>query len=155
MLAAGLVATAGVLALAACGGGGTTIVTPAPGPTCLPTSVNSALVYPAPGAIGVPDTITQIVVAVSTPLPNNVYNLQLESTSFSGGIAQTGNYLVQIAASQLPAGSKPATFANPTYEQVQLQTAFAPATQVSGIGINVPVSSCTPLAIPGATFTTQ
>ncbi len=148
-------AGASALALAACGGGGSTIITPTPGPTCLPNTIQSALVFPAPGSTAVPDTIAQIVVAVSSPLPNNTFNLELQGPSFTNGSVQTGNDLVQIAASQLPPGSQVPTFANPTYEQVQLQSAFQPATQVTGVGINDPLSACTPLAIPGAAFTTQ
>ena len=148
-------AGASALALAACGGGGSSIITPTPGPTCLPNTTQSALVFPAPGATAVPDTITQIVVAVSSPLPNNTYNLELQGPSFAGGAAQTSNFLVQIAPSQLPPGSQVPAFANPTYEQVQLQSTFQVATQVTGIGINDPLSTCTPLAIPSATFTTQ
>lgn len=150
-----LLAAGSILALAACGGGSTGIVTPTPGPTCLPTSLNTALVYPAPGATAVPDNIAQIVVAVSTPLPNNAYNLQLSSPSFTNGTAQTGNFLVQIAPTQLPPGSLTPAFANPTYEQVQLQSAFAPTTSITAVGINNPFSNCTALAIPGASFTTQ
>ena len=148
-----VVAAGAVLAFAACGGGGGSSVTaPTPGPTCLPATLNAALVYPAPGATAVPDNLAQIVVAVSTPLPNFTYNLALAGPTIN---TQTYYTLAQIGASQLPPGSHAPTFANPTYEQVQLISSFPPGTQVTAIGINDPSSTCTPLTIPGATFTTQ
>lgn len=148
-----IVALGALLAFAACGGGGGSSVTaPTPGPTCLPTSLTAALVYPAPGATAVPDNLAQIVVAVSTPLANNTYNLALAGPNLS---SQTYYTLAQIAASQLPSGSQTPSFANPTYEQVQLIAPFAAGTQVTAIGINLPSSNCTPFTIPGATFTTQ
>ncbi|HVA26951.1 MAG TPA: hypothetical protein VNF68_02160 [Candidatus Baltobacteraceae bacterium] len=144
----------GTLALAACSGsGGSTFVNPTPGPTCGPVGITSQLVYPAPGATAVPDATAQIVVAVSSPLPINTYNLALIAVS-NGSSAQTANYLSQIAASQLPAGSASTTIVNPTYEAVNLIATLPAATQIQ-VALNIPNSTCTPLNVPGATFTTQ
>ncbi|MEO9263653.1 MAG: hypothetical protein ABI282_06130 [Candidatus Baltobacteraceae bacterium] len=152
----GLLLGAATLALAACnsnnGGGG--LVGPTPGPTCGPAGLSSQMVYPLPGATNVPDTTTELVIAVSTPLANNTYNLALTGTNnFS---SQTGNPLAQISASQLPAGSGPTTIVNPTYEAVSLINSLPAATQIS-LFLNIPndPNNCTPQTIPGASFTTQ
>jgi len=141
-----------VLALVACGGN-PSVANPTPGPTCGPTSVSAQLVYPVPGATAVPDTITQIVIATSPALPSNSYNLSLSGSNGFG--SQTANYLVQIAANQVPPGSASVSFANPSYMSVQLVSAFPSAQPITTIAINNPLSNCTPLTIPGASFTTQ
>ena len=140
-------------ALVACGGGGTTVSGPTPGPTCGP-NVQSQLIYPRPGATAVPDNIAQIVVAVSSPLPANTFNLALTALNNGGGTAFTANPLAQISASQLPAGSATATIPTPTYESVNLISVLPSATQIQ-TGLNLPSSNCTPQNIPGGTFTTQ
>jgi len=144
-----------VIGLVACNGSNPS-VNPTPGPTCNP-NVTSQLVYPAPGATGVSATISEMVVAVSSPLPANEYNLQLTDNA-NGAIAQTANFLNVIPASQLPAGAAPTTIANPTYEAVGLVTSlyanFPPGATLQ-TSLNVPTTSCTPLTIPGGTFTLQ
>ena len=140
------------LALAACGGG-TTVTGPTPGPTCLP-NVQSQLIYPRPSATAVPDNLSEIVIAVSSPLPINTFNLALIALNNNGGSAQTANALAQISANQLPAGSATATIPTPTYEAVNLIAQLPSATQIQ-TAINLPSSNCTPLNIPGGVFTTQ
>src|SRR5271166_2044985 len=134
--------------LGACGGsGGSGFVAPTPGPTCGPVGVTSQFVYPASSATSVPDATAQIVVAVSSPLPINTYNLALSFNNGASG-SQTANYLAQISASQLPSGSATTTIVNPTYEAVNLVASLPPATLVQ-VALNVPSSSCTPLNVPG------
>jgi lipoprotein-anchoring transpeptidase ErfK/SrfK len=140
------------LALVACNGGGNSFTAPTPGPTCNPGTTAEQLVYPAPGATNVPVSTTQIVIAVNTPLPNYTWNLALTD---SAGTAYTANPLTIIAASQLPSGSASTTITNPTYESVQLVQQLPASTTFTAIAINNPNSYCTPLTIPGATFTTQ
>jgi hypothetical protein len=150
------VAVLPAIGLAACNGS-TPNVNPTPGPTCNP-NVTSQLVYPKPGATGVPANLSEIVVAVSSPLPANEYNIQLTNVTNTGNLSQTGNFLNVIPASQLPAGSAPTTITNPTYEAVGLVNSlylnFSPGTQLQA-ALNVPTTSCTPLNIPGGTFTLQ
>lgn len=144
------------LALAACGGGGGGGVSPTPGPTCGPIGIASQLIYPAPGATNAPDAPPQIVIAVSSPLPINSYNLAIFNASTGSGTT-TANYLAQIQASQLPAGSGTTTISNPTYEAVNLVNPltanFASGTTLQ-TAINDPSSNCTPQNVPG-TFTIQ
>ncbi len=144
-----------VIALVACSGNNPS-VNPTPGPTCNP-NVTSQLVYPAPGATNVPATISEIVVAVSSPLPANEYNLTLTDNA-NGTAAQTANFFGVISASQLPAGSAQTSISNPTYEAVGLVTSlyanFPPGATLQ-TALNVPTTSCTPLTIPGGTFTLQ
>ncbi len=138
-------------ALAACGGG-TTVNQPTPGPTCNPSPATAyQLVYPAPGATAVPITTQQMVVALNAQLPNYTWDLTL---TYSAGTAYTANTLAPIAASQLPPGSATTTIPNPVYEQVQL-IAQLPSAVTLQVGLNNLSTNCTPLKIPGATFTTQ
>ncbi len=150
----GLALGSGVL-LAACGGG-TTVTGPTPGPTCGPANIQSELIYPQPSATGVTDNLAQIVIAVSSPLPINTFNLALTALNNGGGTALTANPLAQISASQLPAGSATATIPNPTYEAVNLIANLPSATQIQ-TAINDPgnPNNCTPQNIPNGTFTTQ
>lgn len=145
-----------VIGLVACNNGNT-VVGPTPGPTCNP-NVTSQLVYPAPGATKVPATISEIVIAVSSPLLANTYNLQLTNTANTSNVAQTSNALNTIPASQLPTGSAPTTIPNPTYEAVGLVNSlyvnFSPGTQLQ-TAINNPSNNCTAQNIPGGTFTLQ
>ena len=146
-----------VIGLVACNGS-TPNTNPTPGPTCNP-NVTSQLVYPAPGATKVPGgAIGEIVVAVSSPLPANEYNIQLTNTADTSNVAQTANFLSIISASQLPSGSAPSTIPNPTYEAVGLVNSlyanFNPGTQLQ-TALNVPTSNCTAMTIPGGTFTLQ
>ncbi|MDQ2865957.1 MAG: hypothetical protein M3R51_06995 [Candidatus Eremiobacteraeota bacterium] len=142
-------------ALAACNGNnsGGGYVGPSPGPTCGPYGISSQLIYPPAGATGVSDSIPQMVVALSTPLPINTYNLALTGNNFS---SLTANYLSQISASQLPSGSATTTIPNPTYEAVNLIAALPSATQIS-VALNIPSdpNNCTPQNIPNGTFTSQ
>lgn len=144
-----------VVGLVACNGSNPN-VNPTPGPTCNP-NVTSQLVYPAPGATNVSGTIGEIVVALSSPLPANEYNLQLTDNA-NGTVAQTANFLSVISASQLPPGSAPTSISNPTYEAVGLVTSlyanFPPAATLQA-ALNVPTTNCTALNIPGGTFTLQ
>jgi hypothetical protein len=139
------------LALTACGGGGGTIVSPTPGPTCGPVGITSQLVYPAPSSTVSAATTSEIAIAVSSPLPLNTYNLALIA---SGGTGYTYYPLAQISASQLPAGSAATTIPNPTYEAVNLVSELAGATKFQ-VAINLPSSNCTPQNVPGGTFSTQ
>ena len=150
-------AALGTVALAACGGGnGPTYVGPTPGPTCGPTGIQSQLIYPAAGSSGVSDSLAEIVVAVSTPLPINTYDLALIALNNGGGTAFTYNYLSQINSSQLPSGSGSTTIANPTYEEVNLVSTLPTATQIQVALNNVyDPNNCTPLNVPGGTFTTK
>jgi hypothetical protein len=145
-----------VIGLVACNGG-SSVVAPTPGPTCNP-GVTSQLVYPAPGATNVSATISEIVVAVSSPLPANTFNLQLTNTANANNVAQTSNPLNVISASQLPAGSASTTIPNPTYEAVGLVNSlyanFSPGTQLQ-TAINNPNNNCTAQNVPGGTFTLQ
>lgn len=141
-----------VIALTACGGGGSPVA-PTPGPTCGPVGITSQLIYPAPGSTAVPDAQQQIVIAVSSPLPINTYNLALINPPNTQPFSYTRNPLAQIQASQLPAGSGSTTISNPTYEAVNLIASLPAATQIQ-TAINDPNSTCTPQNVPG-TFTTQ
>jgi hypothetical protein len=149
LLLAGVLAA---LALVACNSGNNTISAPTPGPTCSPGTTAEQSVYPAPGATNVPLTTTQIVIAVNTPLPNYTWNLALTD---SAGTSYTANPLTVIGASQLPTGSASTTIPNPAYESVQLIQQLPASTTFTAIALNNPNSYCTPLTIPGATFTTQ
>ena len=146
-------AALGAVALAACGGSSGSNAVPTPGPTCGPVGIQSQLIYPAPGATAVPDATAQIVIAVSSPLPINTYDLQLTALNNGGGTALTQNPLAQIQASQLPAGSGTTSISNPTYEAVNLVNSLPAATQIQ-TAINDPSSNCTAQNVPG-TFTTQ
>ncbi|MDP9111054.1 MAG: hypothetical protein M3M96_05440 [Candidatus Eremiobacteraeota bacterium] len=139
-------------ALAACGGGGgiSTPPTPTPGPTCAPNLV-SQLIYPNPNGTPAPDALTQMVVAVGSPLANNEFNLVLTAGSSQ---ANTANFLGQITASQLPPGTATTTIPNPIYEAVNLISTLPAATTIS-VAINDTFSNCTPLNVPGGTFKTQ
>lgn len=145
-----------VIGLVACNGGNT-VVNPTPGPTCNP-NVTSQLVYPAPGATKVPATISEIVIAVSSPLTANTFNLYLYNVASTANAAYTSNPLTVIPASQLPAGSAPTTIPNPTYEAVglvqSLYANFSPGTQLQ-TAINNANNNCTPQNIPNGTFTLQ
>lgn len=149
----GLALGGGLLTLAACGGG-TTVTGPTPGPTCGPTNVQTQLIYPQPGATAVPDSLSQIVIAVSSPLPINTFNLALIALNNGGGTAFTANPLAQIQPSQLPAGSATATIPTPTYEAVNLIATLPSGTQLQ-TAINQPNSNCTPQNIPSGIFTTR
>jgi hypothetical protein len=137
-------------ALAACNGG-TTYTGPTPGPTCAPGATAYQLVYPAPGATAVPVTTQMIVIALNEQLPNYTWDLSL---TYSAGTALTANTLAPIAASQLPPGSAKTTIPNPVYEEVQLVSQLPSGVQLS-VGLNNLSTNCTPLKIPGATFTTE
>lgn len=149
----GLALGTGVL-LAACGGG-TTVTGPTPGPTCGPAGIQSQLLYPQPGASAIPDNLSQIVIAVSSPLPINTFNMALIGNNNVGTLL-TANALAQISASQLPAGSATATIPNPTYEAVNLIATLPSGTQFQ-TAINDPSNpnNCTPQNIPNGIFTTQ
>ena len=138
------------LGVAACNNG-STAVGPTPGPTCGPAGIQTQLLFPNPAGTPAPNTIPQIVIAVSSPLPNNEFNLYL---TYNGGSAYTGNYLGQITAGQLPAGSATPSFANPIYEAVNLISNLNGASTYS-VAINDTFSNCTPQNIPNATFHTQ
>ncbi|HET9029013.1 MAG TPA: hypothetical protein VFN49_02465 [Candidatus Aquilonibacter sp.] len=145
-----------VIGLVACNGGGSTISGPTPGPTCGP-NVTSQLIYPAAGSTVSSSNVSEIVIAVSSPLPINTYNLALLGQNNGNVQSQTGNALAQINASQLPAGSGSTTISNPTYEAVNLinplSAVFSSGTTIQ-TAINLPNSTCTPQNVPG-TFTLQ
>jgi hypothetical protein len=136
-------------ALAACGG--TNVSGPGVGPTCAPGATAYQLIYPAPGATNVPTTTQQLVIALNQQLPNYTWDLAL---SYSAGTALTANTLAPIAATQLPPGSATTTITNPVFEQVQLVAPLPSGVQLT-VGLNNLSTNCTPLTIPGATFSTQ
>lgn len=142
-----------VVGLVACnGGGGNTIVTPTPGPTCAPgTTVQ--LVYPIPGATGVPDSPQQIVFAAASPLPASYNAVLNNANTLNGNQAYTAATVKVIAASQVPTPSATPSFANPTYESVTLLSGFTSA-QTIYVWLNDTANNCTPLG-PVGSFTTQ
>jgi hypothetical protein len=151
VLAASAVAAIG---LTGCNGGsGTTNFNPPP--VC--GSVTSQLVYPAPGATGVSPAISQVVVAVSSPLqPVGQWNLALTNVATGTG-ALTLNSLQVITAAQLPAGSASTTISNPTYESAALSSSLY-TNFTAGTTIQVSLNyngDCTPINVPGGTFTLQ
>jgi hypothetical protein len=139
-------------AVAACGGGSPSAAAPTPGPTCGTSAQQVQLVYPAPSATGVSDNLPEVVVAVNPALEAGLWNLAFAQNNVLVG--QTGYYFNQISASQLPAGSAPTTITNPTYELVPLSSNLG-AKQTYQTALNIPLSNCTALVIPGGTFTTQ
>jgi hypothetical protein len=139
------------VAFAACGGGSSN-VTPTPGPTCSPgTSVQ--MIYPIPGATGVPDAPQQIVFAVGTALSSNwdAY-LAPSSNGSNGGYT---NSVQTITASQIPSPSAKPSFANPVYQSVTLSGSLAPPTGATWyVWINDLSGNCTPMG-PLGSFTIQ
>ena len=145
-----LFAAAGMVALAACSGGGTTIVAPTPGPTCSP-GVTYQMIYPIPGATGVPDNPQQIAFAVSAPLSG--WDLYLNNVNSLSGSSYTIATTETISASQVPQPSATPSFANPVYQSVTLAGGFTSG-QTIYVWLNNVNSTCTPLG-PVGSFTTQ
>ena len=140
------------LAVAACGGGGSTYNAPTPGPTCAPGE-NVQIVYPIPGATGVPDATAQIVVAVASPLPG--WNIWFQSSStYSPYAGYYSGAFSTIGPSQVPTPAATPQIANPVYQSASLGNGSF------GSGVNVYLwlnngnSNCTPLG-PLGSFTTQ
>jgi hypothetical protein len=142
------------VAFAACGGGSTN-VTPTPGPTCSPgTTVQ--MIYPIPGATGVPDAPQQIVFAVATPLPN-IWNLYISNASNGNGSVNgyTAAGFQTISASQVPSPSATPSFANPTYQSVTLTGSLGPPGGTEWwVWVNDSAGNCTPMG-PVGSFTIQ
>lgn len=145
------------IGLAGCSGGSNSVVSPTPGPTCNP-NVTTQLVFPAPGAASVSPAIPEIVIAVSSPLPANTYDLTLTNVANPSNASETYNFLTVISATQLPAGSATTTIPSPTYEAVGLVNSlfvtFNAGTKIQ-TALNNRTSTCTPVNIPGGTFTLQ
>jgi hypothetical protein len=139
----------GVSFLAACGGGGNAgppaVVLV---PCALPTGTLVALAYPEPGATAVPTNAGQVVLAVSSPLPNNwQVVLQLPYGDFFEAV------LNPIAPSSIPTPYAVPTFASPTYQSSGL-TGPLPAGTLIEVLLNNEASDCNEFS-PVGSFTTQ
>lgn len=139
------------MAIAACGGGGTTIQAPTPGPTCSPGETVQ-MIYPIPGATGVPDNPQQFVFAVALPLPDT-WNAYINNTNSLNGSAETVAGMETIPASNVPSPSATPTISNPYYQSITLTGGFTSGVTVY-VWLNNESSNCTPLG-PLGSFTTQ
>jgi hypothetical protein len=142
------------IAVAACGGGGgSTYSPPTPGPTCAPPSgVQWQLIYPAPGATKVPDALSELVFAASSPLPSS-WGAAVNTSSSLNGSVPTYNGLQTISASQVPTPSATPAFANPVYQAIPLVNSL-PSGATIYVWLNNTASNCTP-AGPLGSFQTQ
>jgi hypothetical protein len=141
---------AGISALAACTSGGNASLAPVASIPCVvPSGTLVALAYPAPGATHVPDSPGQVVLALSSPLPNT-WQVLLELPN--GSLGSEG-LLNPIAPSAVPTPSATPTFANPTYESSGLTTGL-PANTLVTVLLNDQSSSCNQYP-PIGSFTTQ
>jgi len=140
-------------AIAACGGG-TTVVTPGPGPTCSPGETVQ-MVYPIPGATGVPDNPQQIVFAMASPLPSS-WDLAINNSDvLNANTAFTIAGMQTITAGQVPSPSATPAIPNPVYQSVTLASGFTSG-QTIYVWLNdrAAANNCTPLG-PLGSFTTQ
>lgn len=140
----------GTLALAACGGSGSTLVGPTPGPTCSPLGQYQML-YPKPGATGVPDNPQQIAFAATTALSG--WNLFLNNANTLNNSVTTIATMQTITAGQVPSPSATPSFANPVYQSVTLVGGFSSG-QTIYVWLNNLNTNCTPLG-PVGSFTVQ
>jgi len=138
------------LALAACGGGSSSVVAPTPGPTCAP-GVQYQMLYPIPGATGVPDNPQQIAFAVGAPLPG--WNLYLNNVNSLNNSVSTLATMQTITAQQIPQPAATPSFANPVYQSVTLSGGFSSGQTVYVWLNNLNSLTCTPLG-PVGSFTT-
>jgi hypothetical protein len=140
----------GVAFLTACNGGGNagppafTAI-----PCTLPSGTLVALAYPEPSASAVPTSPGQVVVAVSTALPNT-WQVVLQ---YPGGYLGWEGLLNTIAPASIPTPYAVPTFANPTYQSSGLTSALPPNTTVNVL-LNNQGSSCNQFPQIGS-FTTQ
>ncbi|HTU71374.1 MAG TPA: hypothetical protein VMF11_13775 [Candidatus Baltobacteraceae bacterium] len=139
------------VAIAACGGGGTTIQAPTPGPTCSPGEAVQ-MVYPIPGATGVTDNPQQFVFAVASPLPNT-WNAYINTSDSLSGSVQTYAGMETIPASNVPSPSATPSISNPYYQSITLTGGFSSGETIY-VWLNNESSNCTPLG-PVGSFTTQ
>lgn len=141
---------AGAAALAACNnGGGTNLPVLTLIPCTLPSGTLVALAYPEPGATAVPTSPGQVVIALSTPLPNT-WQVVLQ---FPYGPPAWEGLLNPIAPASIPTPYAVPTFANPTYETSGLTSALPPNTTVNVL-LNNQASACNQFPQIGS-FTTQ
>jgi hypothetical protein len=141
---------AGIAFLAACNGGGNS--TP-PAQTLVPCSLPSgtvvALAYPEPSATAVPTSASQVVFAVSSPLPSSWQAV----LAFPNGALVPEALLNPIAPSSIPTPYAVPTFANPTYQSSGL-TGSLPSGTLVQVLLNNQASSCNEFPQIGS-FTTQ
>jgi hypothetical protein len=143
-----LIGTAAVLA--ACNGGGNASYPSVVSVPCVvPSGTLVSLAYPAPGATHVPDSPGQVVLALSSPLPNT-WQVLLE---LSNGSLGSEGLLNPIAPSSVPTPYATPTFANPTYETSGL-TSGLPANMLVTVLLNDQSSNCNQYP-PIGSFTTQ
>jgi len=141
-------ALVGAAALAACGGGNSTVPAQPVVQCTYPTGTQVALAYPAPGATAVPDNPGQIVIAASPALPNT-WQVAL---AYNGFIFYE-SVVNPIASSAVPTPYATPAFAGPTYESSGLGGSLPAATTVTVL-LNNEASSCNSYPSLG-TFTTQ
>jgi hypothetical protein len=140
----------GVAFLAACNGGGSTLQPQLVLIPCtLPSGTLVALAYPEPGATAVPTSPGQVVIALSTPLPNT-WQVVLQ---YPSGYLGWEGLLNAIAPASIPTPYAVPTFANPTYESSGLTSALPPNTTVTVL-LNNQGSACNQFP-PIGSFTTQ
>jgi hypothetical protein len=141
----------GVAFLAACNSGTTTYAPPSYTviPCTLPSGTLAALAYPEPSATAVPTSPGQVVIAVSTALPNT-WQVVLQ---FPSGYLAWQSLLNTIAPSAIPTPYAVPTFANPTYESSGLTSAL-PANTTINVLLNNQGSICNQFPQIGS-FTTQ
>jgi hypothetical protein len=140
----------GVSLLAACSGGGNAGPPAfAAIPCTLPSGTLIALAYPEPSATAVPTSPGQVVVAVSTALPNT-WQVVLQ---YPGDYLAWEGLLNTIAPASIPTPYAVPTFANPTYQSSGLTSALPPNTTVNVL-LNNQGSSCNQFPQIGS-FTTQ
>ena len=155
------VAAAAVLAavIAGCNSGNTTTNV---APCGTPAGMQAQLVYPAPGSTGIPDNVSQIIVATNSTLPPDWQG----GTGWDVLLAYaynpaygSGHYGLGFTAAATPFPSPTATpsFANPTYWSSTITYSNAPnlppASQIT-VELNDLNSTCYPGVTIG-TFTTQ
>ena len=140
----------GMAVLAACSnGGGTNVPVLTLIPCVVPSGTLVALAYPEPGATAVPTSPGQVVVAVSSPLPNT-WQVVLQ---YPGGYLGWEGLLNTIAPASIPTPYAVPTFANPTYASSGLTSALPPNTTVNVL-LNNQASVCNQFPQIGS-FTTQ
>ncbi len=116
----------------------------------LPTGVQVALAYPAPGSSSAPDAFGQIVIAVSSPLPNWTADILYPNNQLVYG----STALAVVSPSAIPTPYATPSFGSPVYES----STFTGINAGQGTTLNVLLSpnaiACTIYQEAG-TFTTQ
>lgn len=112
------------------------------------------MIYPIPGATAVPDTPTQIVIALPSPIPSS-YNAIIDNSA-SPSDANTNGYYASlfqtIQPQQIPQPAATPSFANPIYVSSAVGVTFKANTQLY-VFLNDESSSCLPTQF--SSFTTQ